>query len=136
MFKLNRLLKIIFHLTNLIIILFYLYPGSILGYLLSGDIEAQPQITTDIFNISSNHFFVFLLLSFLGVLAYQNNKRIDFCVKYLFSLSIVLELLHFLIPMRSFEFKDLLGNLIGVFMVFLLFKIWKKVTNLWRIKNK
>ena len=127
MSKLNYILKIIFHLTNFILILFYLYPGSIFGYIIYGDLKQQPQITTDFLNISSNHFYAFLILSFLGILAYKKDKKINFYKIYLFLLSILIELFHILIPQRSFEYSDLLGNLMGFFTVLLLFKIWKKV---------
>ena len=54
--------KIIFYLSNFILILLYLFPGSLIGYFLHGDFKLQPQITPD-YIISSNHLYSFLLLS-------------------------------------------------------------------------
>ena len=42
---------------------------------------------------------------------------------YLICTSIVLEILHLIIPERGFEIADLFGNIIGVFISFLIFKI-------------
>ena len=69
MIKLNKFLKVIFHFINLLLILFYLYPGSISGYILYNDLTKQPQVTDDFFYISSNHFYAFAILSIFGVLA-------------------------------------------------------------------
>ena len=114
-----------FHCTNLILIAFYLYPGSIWGHFLYNNSSIQPQITRD-FLISSNHFYVFFFLSIIGILAYMNTKKINFLTNYLFLLSIVLEFFHMFIPNRSFELKDLFGNIIGVTIVVVIYKIKKK----------
>ena len=70
----NKILVQGFYLANLVLIMLYLYPGSIFGYLLYNDSSLQPQITRD-FIISSNHFYAFVFLSILGVSAYQNTKK-------------------------------------------------------------
>jgi len=101
------------------------YPGSILGHVLYNNSSIQPQITRD-FLISSNHFYVFLFLSIIGILAYMNTKKINFLTNYLFLLSIVLEFFHMFIPNRSFELKDLFGNIIGVTIVVVIYRIKKK----------
>ena len=136
MSKFNSFLKIIFHLSNLILIFVYLYPGSIFGYIIYGNLNQQPQITIDFFNISSNHFYAFVLLSFFGILAYAKDKKINFWLKYLFLLSIIIELFHIFISQRNFEYADLFGNLLGFLTVFFLFKICKKSMNLWRMRYK
>ena len=92
--KINSILIKSFHLTNLILIIFYLYPGSIFGYFLYNNCSIQPQITRD-FLISSNHFYAFIFLSTIGILAYRNNKKINFLIKYLFLLSIILRIFSF-----------------------------------------
>jgi len=114
-----------FHCANLILIIFYLYPGSIFGYVMYNNTSIQPQITRD-FLISSNHFYVFIVLSAIGILAYYNSKKIDFLINYLFLLSIILEFFHIFIPNRGFEMRDLFGNIMGVLVVFVVYKIKKK----------
>jgi len=123
--KIDYILLIGFHLINLVFIIFYLYPGSILGRFLYGDYSIQPQITAD-FLISSNHFYAFIFLSTMGILAYKDNKKINFLTNYLFLLSFILEFSHIFIPNRSFEIIDLFGNIIGVTVVVVIYKIKKK----------
>ena len=50
-----------------------LFSGSILGWLLYGNLGLQPQITSD-FIVSSNHVYAFMTLSFLGYFSYENHK--------------------------------------------------------------
>ena len=127
----NKISILGFHSINLIIIIFYLYPGSILGCYLYNNCYIQPQITpnftiTTNFWISSNHFYIFIILSAIGIFAYRNTKKIKFLVKYLFLLSIILELLHIPIPIRTFEWGDLFGNILGITLVLIIYKIKDK----------
>ena len=108
--------KIFFYFANFSLIFLYLFPGSLVGHVLYGSKQIQPQITPD-FIISSNHFYVFVLISIIGFFTFIKQDQIKFLKIYLFSLSIVLELLHFLIPERTFQWSDLFGNLVGVIVV-------------------
>ena len=88
-----RYIKINFHIINISLIIFYLYPGSIFG--------------------------------FIGYL--KINKKL--IILYLFAISIILELLHLVIPNRSFQFSDLFGNMLGVLislLVLILINYWRK----------
>ena len=120
-----KFLTLGFYLANFILIIFYLYPGSIFGCFLYNDCNIQPQITRD-FIISSNHFYAFTILSTLGILAYKNTKKMKFLISYLFLLSIILELFHFIIPNRGFEISDLFGNILGVIFVIIIYKVKDK----------
>ena len=120
--KLKNFFKIGFYSSNIILIILYLFPGSILGCFLYNDCYIQPQITRD-FIISSNHVYAFVLLSGLGVFSFHNTKKINFLIFYLFLLSIFLELFHIIIPNRGFEISDLFGNIVGVILVILIYKI-------------
>ena len=125
MIKINSILKNVFQIVNLILIILYLYPGSIFGWFFYGNIKRQPQISSD-FIVSSNHFYAFIILTFLVILAYHDSKKIDLLIKYIFFISILLELLHFIIPERSFQLADLFGNILGFLVIFFLFIIYKK----------
>ena len=115
-----KITKIFFHLINLIFIILYLYPGSILGYLLYNNFSKQPQVTPD-FYFSSNHVYAFILLTLLGLISHFNKKNI---LIYFIFISIFLELSHLIIPNRSFQFGDLFGNILGVFISILIIKIY------------
>jgi hypothetical protein len=108
--------KIIFYFLNVILIFLYLFPGSLLGIIIYDNKKIQPQLTPDFF-ISSNHFYVFTLISIIGFLSFIKKKHIRLLAIYLILLSIILETFHLIIPERSFEWLDLLGNLLGVFIV-------------------
>ena len=115
-------LKIIFYIANIVLIILYVFPGSILGWLIYGNAGLQPQITSD-FIVSSNHVYAFMVLSYLGYISYENHK-LNFLFIYLFSISIFLEMLHIIIPNRGFEFADLFGNTLGVLIIYFFYKIF------------
>jgi len=123
--KNNSFLLITFYITNFLLIILYLYPGSIVGYLLYQDLNLQPQITKN-FIISSNHFYTFIFVSALGMFSYKKRKKKIYLLIYLICLSIILEIMHLIIPQRSFQISDLFGNLFGVLVVILFFKFWNK----------
>ena len=123
--------KIIFYLSNFILMFEYLFPGSFLGCIIFNNCKIQPQLTAD-FLISTNHLYFFLILSTIGFLTYKNSKKIIYLSVYLIVISILLELFHNFIPNRSFEIGDLFGNLVGVIIAIIGFNLFKKYEN---IKN-
>ena len=126
--KIVRIAKYLFHISNIFLIVFYLYPGSIFGCFIYNDCNIQPQLTSD-FIVSSNHVYVFVIISLLGFIAYSKKSVFIRIITYLFFISIFLELLHSVIPERGFEIKDLAGNIVGVaisLIIFLIFKPRKK----------
>ena len=125
MFNFFSKYKIIFYLSNFILILLYLFPGSLLGCYLYDDCKLQPQITRD-YIISSNHLYAFAVLSLIGFLTFKNSGKIKNLNIYLIAISFFLELFHNFIPERSFEYSDLFGNLAGVVIVIVVFYIFKK----------
>ena len=108
--------KIIFYLSNFVLIIFYLFPGSLLGLIFYGNKRIQPQITSDFF-ISSNHFYVFILVSIIGFFTFFKLKQVKRLKTYLILLSMILEAFHLIVPERSFQWADLFGNLLGVLVV-------------------
>ena len=120
--------KFIFYLSNLILIVLYLFPGSLLGCFLYKDCTLQPQLTPD-FLVSTNHFYAFCLLSIIGLFTYSNSDKLNFLNTYLVLLSIVLEILHIFTPVRGFEFSDLFGNLLGVIIVLMINFFYQKYEN-------
>ena len=113
-------IKQFFYLSNVVLFIFYLYPGSILGCFIYNDCKIQPQLTRDLL-VSSNHVYVFFVISVLGFIAFKNKLKNLFI--YLIFISIILELCHLVIPERGFEIPDLFGNIIGVLLSILIVKI-------------
>ena len=120
--------KFIFYLCNLILIFFYLFPGSALGWFLYKDFSAQPQITPN-FIVSTNHLYAYLFLSVIGFLTFRKKNQFNILSIYLIFLSITLEVLQYFVPNRSFEFSDLFGNLTGVILAIILFYFFKRNEN-------
>jgi|TARA_B100000929_G_scaffold282995_1_gene263610 VanZ family protein len=116
-----KITKFFFYILNLLFVVFYLYPGSILGFFLYNDFSKQPQVTSD-FIFSSNHVYAFAILSLLGLISHINKKKL--IIFYFIFLSIILELSHLVIPNRSFQFSDLFGNILGVLISILILKIY------------
>ena len=124
--NIKKYLDLFFKISNFTIIILYLYPGSILGWMVYGNIKTQPQLTGDFLSLSSNHLYTFLILSFTAVLSYSNNQRkLNYIFLYLFFISIILELAHLVIPNRSFQFEDLIGNITGVIISYILMKFYE-----------
>ena len=121
--------KLIFYTSNFILLVLYLFPGSLIGCLLYNDCQLQPQLTKD-FLVSTNHLYAFVLLSIIGLFTYNNSNKLNFLNTYLISLSIILEISHIFIPVRSFELSDLFGNILGVVIVLIINLFYKKYENL------
>ena len=127
----NNILKLIiylYYLSLIVLLILYLFPGSIIGYFLYGDIGTQPTLIENPIGTSINHFFYFSLLSFLGFIYNLNKQNFINGFFFLLTLSILLELFHFFIPNRAFELNDVIANISGVVVVYLLFFFKKNIT--------
>ena len=122
--------KYIFHFSALFLIVISLWPGSLLGFLFYGDFGLQPNLVKNPFGTTINHFIYYTYLSLLGFFIYLKNENFKKLVYGLFFLSITLELLHLIIPNRSFQLADLLGNIFGVMVAYLVIKIYLFVDKL------
>ena len=73
----NIILKFIiylYYLSLIVLAIVYLFPGSIIGYLLYGDLGTQPNLVNNPIGTSINHFLYFLFLAFLGSIFNSNKK--------------------------------------------------------------
>ena len=121
-----KLIKYLYYFSLIALVILYLFPGSLIGYLFYGDYGKQPDLIPNPIGTSINHALAFLYLSLLGLISYMRNKNYNqFCI-FLISLSIILELSHYFIPNRSFQFLDLLGNLIGTLLAMCIILIYRK----------
>jgi VanZ family protein len=120
----TKFLKFIFYISVLFLIIISLYPGSLLGYFLYSDFGQQPNLIKNPFGTTINHFISYVYISLLGLFLYlreENFKRVFYNLLFL---SIILELLHFIIPNRSFELGDLIANILGVIVANSIIKIY------------
>ena len=119
-----RILVSIFHISILFLIVISLWPGSLLGYLFYGDWGQQPDLIQNPFGTTINHFLYYLYVSLLGFYVYLKTENFKKLVYGLFFLSVILELLHYIIPNRSFQSSDLIGNILGVIVAYFIIKIY------------
>jgi len=117
-------LKYIFHISVLFLIIISLYPGSLLGYFLYGDLNQQPNLIKNPFGTTINHFIYYVCVSLLGFFLYFKTKNFKKLVYGLFFLSVILEVFHFIVPNRSFQMGDLFGNILGVMVAYFVVKIY------------
>ena len=121
-----ELLGYLYYLSLLSLIILYLFPGSLIGYLLYGDLGKQPHIIDNPIGTSINHLFFFIYLSSLGLIVRSKYKKFINSFQFLFFISILLEIFHFIIPDRVFQYQDLFANSTGVAIVYLLYFLFMK----------
>ena len=134
MAKIIVFLKLIFHSSILLLIIISLFPGSLLGYFLYNDLGRQPVLIANPninpFGTALNHFICYFFVSMLGFCLYLRKHNFQKLVYSLFFLSIILEVLQFIVPNRAFEISDVSANFVGVLLAYLLVKIYQFLSNL------
>ena len=123
--KVISFLHFIFYISVLFLIVISLFPGSLIGFFLYGDLERQPNIIQNPFGTAINHFLYFFYVSILGLCLYLRHNNFRNLAYSLFFLSIILEVFQFVVPNRAFEIYDLSANLVGVAIAYILVKIYK-----------
>ena len=119
-----KFFKYIFHISVLLLIIISLYPGSLFGYFFYGDFSMQPNLIQNPFGTTINHFIYYFFVSLLGFILYLKTENFEKLVYILFFLSAILELFHFIVPNRSFQLADLIGNILGVIVAYSIVKIY------------
>ena len=121
-----KMIKYLYYFSLILLLILYFFPGSLIGYILYGDFGRQPDFIRNPIGTSINHTLAFLYLSMLSLISYMRDKRLNQNIIFLISLSIILELSHYFIPNRSFEFLDLFANLFGTLIAIFTIMFFKK----------
>ena len=111
------------------ILVVYLFPGSIFGYFFYGDLKQQPSLISNPFGTSINHFLAFFYLSIIGLISFLKDLKFRFTIFFLITISIALEISHLFVPARSFQFLDLVGNLLGTLLAIVIIFFYKRFKN-------
>ena len=112
-----KLLEYVYYFSLVILFIIYLFPGSLIGYLLYGNLGQQPNLIPNPIGTSINHLIFFSFITILALIIRPKVKNILTDYKIILFISFILEILHFIIPNRAFEFYDLIANMLGVLII-------------------
>ena len=120
-----KLLKYLYYFSLIILLILYLYPGSLVGYFLYGNLEQQPNLIPNPIGTSINHLIFFSYITTLALIVRSKAINIFTDYKIILLISFILEILHFIIPNRAFEFYDLIANILGVLIIIFIKRLIK-----------
>ena len=121
-----RIIRYLYYFSLLGLLILYLFPGSLIGYFLYGDLGRQPDLIPNPLGSSINHALAFLYLTTLGLISYLNETSFTKVLIFLILLSLFSELSHLVIPNRSFQYLDIFGNLLGTLIAIVIIFLYKK----------
>ena len=124
-----RIVRYLYYFSFTGLLILYLFPGSLIGYLLYSDLGRQPDMIPNPIGTSINHTLAFFYLSILGLISYMKGVAFNQTVIFLLILSIILELSHLIIPNRSFQSLDLFANLLGTLLAIVIIFFYKRLKN-------
>tara|TARA_B110000438_G_scaffold216378_1_gene208912 strand:- start:3752 stop:4135 length:384 start_codon:yes stop_codon:yes gene_type:complete len=123
-------LKFTFYISLLFLATISLWPGSLFGLFFYGDLERELDLIKNPYGASINHLIFYIYVSLLGFFTYMQDKHFNKLVCGLFILSVIFELMHLIIPNRTFEIHDLLFNISGVVVAYFAINIYLLVKKL------
>ena len=100
--------KLSFYLWLSFIFLVSVYPGNLINLVLIGDPTTYPG------GDKVSHFLTYFVLGVLFNLSFKKNTFFKIMIGFLILFSIIMELLHTVIPNRFYENFDLLMNFLGL----------------------
>ena len=123
-----KLTKYVFYFSLLVLLILYLFPGSLIGYFLYGSLGQQPNLIANPIGTSINHFIFFSYITILVIIVRLRIKNIFTSYKVVLFISGILEILHLIVPNRAFELYDLIANITGVAIILLIYRFirWQK----------
>ena len=123
-----KLTEYVYYFSLFVLLILYLFPGSLIGYLLYGNLGQQPNLIANPIGTSINHLIFFSYITVLAIIIRVRVKNIFTNYLFIIFISCVLEILHLLVPNRAFEFYDLIANFTGVVIILLINSLikWRK----------
>ena len=123
-----KLTEYVYYFSLLVLLILYLFPGSLIGYFLYGNLGQQPNLITNPIGTSINHLIFFSNITILAMTVRLRVKNILTNYQFILFISCILQTSHLIIPNRAFEFYDLIANFTGVVIILLLnsFIKWRK----------
>ena len=123
-----KLTQYVYYFSLLVLFILYLFPGSLIGYFLYGNLGQQPNLIPNPIGTSINHLIFFSYITLLAIIVRLKVKNIFTSYKVILFISCFLEILHIIVPNRAFELYDLIANIAGVVIILLFdrFIKWQK----------
>ena len=121
-----RIVRFLYYFSLLGLLILYLFPGSLIGYFLYGDLGRQLDLIPNPLGSSINHALAFLYLTILGLISYLNQTSFKKKIIFLLVISPFLELFHLFIPNRSFQYLDTFANLLGTLVAIVIIFLYRK----------
>ena len=122
-----RIIRYLYYFSLLGLLILYLFPGSLIGYFLYGDLGRQPDLISNPLGTSINHALAFLYLTILCLISYLNETNFKKVLIFLISLSLFSELSHLVISNRSFQYLDIFANLLGTLIAIVIIFLYKRL---------
>ena len=124
-----KLIEYVYYFSLLALLILYLFPGSLIGYFLYGNLGQQPSLIANPIGTSINHLICFSYITLLAVIVRLKVENVFNSYKLILFLSLILEISHLIVPNRAFEIYDLIANTTGVIMILLINRLikWKKL---------
>ncbi len=121
-----KLLSFLYYFSFITLFIFYLFPGSLIGFLLYGDLRRELYLISNPIGTSINHLIYFFWITTLALIISTRDKNLFTNLYNIFLISFFLEISHLIVPNRAFEYYDLIGNMSGFILGLLIFAIVKK----------
>jgi len=123
-----KLTEYVYYFSLIVLLILYLFPGSLIGYFLYGNLGQQPNLIANPIGTSINHLISFSCITVLAIIVRVRVKNIFTNYLVIIFISCILEIFHLIVPNRAFELYDLIANVIGVVIILLInsFVKWRK----------
>ena len=115
-----KLIEYIYYFSLLVLLILYLFPGSLIGFFLYEDFGQQPNLIPNPIGSSINHLVFFAYITLLATVLRSKVKNIFTRYEVILFISFILEILHLIVPNRAFELYDLVANITGVMLVLII----------------
>ncbi len=120
-----KLIEYVYYFSLIVLVILYLFPGSLIGYFLYGNLGQQPNLVSNPIGTSINHLIFFSYITVLATIVKSRVKNIITSYKVILLISCISEILHIIVPNRAFELYDLLANITGVIIVLIIYSFIK-----------
>ena len=87
-----KLLEYVYYFSLIILLILYLYPGSLVGYFLYGNLKQQPNLIPNPIGTSINHFIFFSYITILALIVRSKAINIFTDYKIILLISFILEI--------------------------------------------